>query len=66
MAALPMHRYTLITPLVSDERGKSALVMRGWVPAAWRSDPALRAPAEHHGKVSQPSKQEEASVSGGV
>ena len=48
-------RYTLVTPLVGEEWGRPALVMRGWVPAAWRSDPAIRAPFQPTGKVQTPS-----------
>ena len=45
-------RYTLITPLIGEEWGKGALIMRGWVPAAWRSDRDGRAPYEPQGLVS--------------
>ena len=43
--------YVLITPLVSARWGKGVLVNRGWVPAEWRSDPALRAGGQPIGQV---------------
>lgn len=43
--------YTLVTPLMANEWGKGALVMRGWVPATWRSQPGLRESHQPAGKV---------------
>ncbi|KAK9787505.1 hypothetical protein WJX73_010878 [Symbiochloris irregularis] len=43
--------YSLVTPLLPDEWGRAALVMRGWVPAAWRTDPAMREGSEPQGQV---------------
>ena len=46
-----LHRYVLVTPMVSEQWGTAALVMRGWVPDSWRSDPAARAPYQPSGQV---------------
>ena len=44
-------RYVLVTPLVDSEWGGSVLINRGWVPAAWRTDAALRARCQPRGQV---------------
>jgi hypothetical protein len=44
-------RYVLITPLVDGEWGSGVLVNRGWVPAAWKTDAALRARCQPAGQV---------------
>ena len=41
----------LITPVVDGEWGSGVLVNRGWVPAAWKTDPALRARCQPTGQV---------------
>ena len=47
-----LFRYLLVTPLVSEQWGTAALVMRGWVPDTWRNDPAAREPYQPAGQVS--------------
>ena len=37
--------------MVSEQWGTAALVMRGWVPDAWRNDPSARAPYQPAGEV---------------
>ncbi len=44
-------RYVLITPLVSEGWDRAVLVNRGWVPAAWRDDAAVRAQGEPSGQA---------------
>ncbi|KAK9832527.1 hypothetical protein WJX81_006045 [Elliptochloris bilobata] len=43
--------YVLITPLVTEGWERAVLVNRGWVPAAWRDDAALRSHGEPSGQV---------------
>ena len=45
-------RYLLVTPMVSEQWGTAALIIRGWVPDTWRSDPAAREPYQPAGQVS--------------
>ena len=44
-------RYTLVTPMLANDCGKAVLVMRGWVPAVWKTDPAVREGFEPAGQV---------------
>ena len=41
----------LITPLVAEGWERAVLVNRGWVPAAWRDDAALRSHGEPSGQA---------------
>lgn len=44
-------RYLLVTPIVAGEWGSAALVIRGWVPEAWRDDASVRQPHQPAGQV---------------
>ena len=40
-----------MTPMVASEWGSAAMVIRGWVPEAWRHDPSAREPHQPQGQV---------------